>query len=90
MKPRTKRLLKIILGWFFVVLGVLGLFLPILQGVLFLAVGLVILAQEQPWAHRLMATLRHRYPHMAEMFDKAHAKAEGWLHKVLHRRPPPQ
>jgi len=89
MKPGAMRVLKITLGWFFLVLGVLGLFLPILQGVLFLAVGLIILAKEQHWAHRVLARLRHRYPHMAEIFDRAHAKAEGWVHKVL-RRPPPQ
>jgi uncharacterized protein len=86
MSPRTKRLLKIILGWVFLVLGVAGLFLPILQGVLFLAIGLVILAQEQPWAHGLMTRIRRRYPHMAMVFDNAHRKAEAWMHKLTHRR----
>lgn len=86
MTPKTKRLLKLILGWSFMVLGVLGLFLPILQGVLFLAIGLVILSQEQPWAHRLMSRIRHRFPHMAETFDRAHGKAEAWIYKVTHRR----
>jgi hypothetical protein len=81
-----KRLIKLILGWTFMVLGVLGLFLPILQGVLFLAIGLAILAQEQPWAHRLMTRLRHRYPHMAEMFDRSHHRAEAWMHRVVHWR----
>ena len=89
MARPSRRLLKIILGWFFLVLGVVGLVLPILQGFLFIAIGLIILAQEQPWAHRLMVKLRHRYPHMAEKFDHAHAKAEGWMHKVLHRRRAP-
>lgn len=81
-----KRLMKLILGWAFMVLGVLGLFLPVLQGVLFLAIGLAILAQELPWAHRLMTRLRHRFPHMAEMFDRSHHKAEAWIHRVIHGR----
>ncbi|MBC7950201.1 MAG: hypothetical protein H7Z12_00070 [Rhodospirillaceae bacterium] len=89
MTPRTKRLIKIILGWVFLVLGVLGLFLPILQGVLFLAIGLAILAQEQPWAHRLMTRIRQRFPHMAGVFDNAHRKAEAWICKITHRRPKP-
>lgn len=88
MRRPAKRLMKLILGWAFVVLGVLGLFLPILQGMLFLAIGLAILAQEQPWAHRLMTRLRHRFPHMAEMFDHARHKAEAWVHHVIHRRKP--
>lgn len=86
MTPRTKRLIKIIAGWAFMVLGVLGLFLPFLQGVLFLAIGLLILAQEQPWAHRLMSRIRHRYPHLTEKLDNAHHKAEAWMHRLTHRR----
>lgn len=89
MTPRTKRLLKLVLGWCCLVLGVLGLFLPILQGVLFLAIGLAILAQEQPWAHRLMTRIRHRYPHLTETLDHARHKAEAWIRKVTHRDPKP-
>lgn len=87
MSPRAGRLTRIILGWVCLGLGVLGLFLPFLQGVLFLAIGLVLLAREQPWAHRLLLWLRRRYPRLAEMFDRAHAKAEHWIRRVTHRRP---
>lgn len=90
MRAASKRLAKLILGWAFIVLGVLGLVLPVLQGVLFIAIGLAILAQEQPWAHRLMTRLRHRFPHMAEVFDRSRHKAEGWIHRLIHRRRPPQ
>lgn len=86
MSPRATRLTKIVLGWIFLVLGVLGLFLPILQGVLFLAIGLAILATEQVWAHRLLTWLRQRFPRFAKVFDRAHAHSERWVHKVLHRR----
>lgn len=86
MSPRVTRLGKLALGWMFLVLGVLGLFLPILQGVLFLAIGLAILATEQVWAHRLLTWLRHRFPHFARVFDRARHHSERWIHKVLHRR----
>jgi hypothetical protein len=33
-------------GWFFISLGVIGLFLPFLQGILFIAIGLGLLAGE--------------------------------------------
>ncbi|CAA7616441.1 PGPGW domain-containing protein [Magnetospirillum sp. UT-4] len=90
MKRPAARLLKIVFGWAFIVLGVLGLFLPILQGVLFLAIGLAILAQEQPWAHRLLMRLRHRFPHAAHVLDDARHKAQDWLHRITarRRRPP--
>ena len=43
-------------------LGVAGLFLPVLQGILFLMIGLVILSAEYHWARRLVAKARHKYP----------------------------
>lgn len=89
MSPRVARLSKIVLGWVFLVLGVLGLFLPILQGVLFLAIGLAILATEQVWAHRLLTWLRVRFPRFAHLFDHARHQSERWVHKVLHRRRKP-
>lgn len=87
MKARATRWAKIALGWIFLVLGVLGLFLPILQGVLFLAIGLAILATEQIWAHRLLTWLRHRFPRFAQTFDQARHHSERWVHKIMHRRP---
>lgn len=86
MSPRAVRLGKIILGWFFLVLGVLGLFLPVLQGVLFLAIGLAILATEQVWAHRLLMWLRHRFPRFAHLCDQARHQSERWVHKMVHWR----
>ncbi|HLO77148.1 MAG TPA: PGPGW domain-containing protein [Magnetospirillum sp.] len=86
MSPRASRLIKIVVGWFFLVLGVLGLFLPILQGVLFLAIGLAILASEQVWAHRLLTWLKRRFPRFAKQFDQARHQSERWGHKLLHRR----
>lgn len=85
MKRHALRIAKLVIGWFFVVLGVVGLFLPILQGVLFLAIGLAILATEQVWAHRLLTWLRHRFPRFAHAADEARHKVQRLVHKVLHR-----
>ena len=45
-----KRIALLALGWLFVIFGIAGLFLPLLQGVLFLLIGLLILAKEYRWA----------------------------------------
>jgi uncharacterized membrane protein YbaN (DUF454 family) len=58
----VKRLAFIVAGWVLLMLGVLGLFLPILPGVLLLVVGLSILSVEYAWARRWMITLLHRFP----------------------------
>ncbi len=57
-----KRIARWTFGIAFLILGVLGLFLPILQGILFIIVGLLILAPESPRIQRLLNTLRKRYP----------------------------
>ena len=62
-------------GWFFVVLGVLGLFLPILQGVLFLAIGFYLLSLESPWARRFIEKTKIRYPRLGKVFDAARLRA---------------
>jgi uncharacterized protein len=55
-------LLRHVLGWSLLVLGVLGLFLPILQGILFLAMGAVLLSPDIPIFRRMVAALERRYP----------------------------
>ncbi len=69
-------------GYLFLVLGLLGMVLPILQGFLFLAIGLIILAKTAPWAERLLDRFRTRYPKAGAMIDKAEAKVEGWGKKI--------
>ena len=67
MQTRMKRILSMIAGWTFIVLGIAGLFLPFLQGILFLAVGLIILSNHYAFAQRWLDTLKHRYPAAFEM-----------------------
>ena len=62
-------------GWTFVALGILGLFLPFLQGILFLVIGLYLLSLESARARLLRQRLRRRYPTL----DGWLAKAETWI-----------
>lgn len=61
-----KRILKISVGMLLILLGIVGLFLPILQGILFLLLGTLILSSESKRVRRLMALLRLRYPKQYE------------------------
>lgn len=80
--PFTKRILTLIAGWCFIVLGIAGLFLPILQGVLFLLIGLIILSSEYVWANRLLTKLRERFPRLGRTADQATEKATAWLRRI--------
>lgn len=83
MSRRVKRWLVLISGWSFVALGVAGLFLPILQGVLFLLIGVTILSTEYLWARKLLRKLRERFPFLSARLDTAKARAKGWLKRVF-------
>ena len=69
-----------LLGWMFLVAGIAGLFLPFLQGILFIFVGLVILSWQYEWAGKVLVKARMRFPQMAEQLD-------GFLEKMRKRFP---
>jgi uncharacterized membrane protein YbaN (DUF454 family) len=90
MKARLKRIGVITVGWAFILLGIAGLFLPILQGVLFLLIGLFILSSEYVWAHRLLQKIKTRFPRLAARMEEASRKAHEWLAKIMHRGGQPE
>ena len=79
---RLKPILVQALGYFFLVLGVLGMFLPILQGFLFLFVGLIILARHAPWAERVLHYLRQKSRRLDRAIIKAEAKTHEWRERA--------
>jgi uncharacterized membrane protein YbaN (DUF454 family) len=88
MNTHAKRVLVLIMGWGFILLGIAGLFLPILQGVLFLLIGLMILSSEYIWAHHLLTRLRERFPKISHAAEQAAVKAAGWLRRLSGQRQP--
>lgn len=78
MKQVVKRVAMIVAGWLFIVLGVVGLFLPVMQGILFILIGLTLLSTEYVWAHHLLAKLRARFPRIATYSDQAREKVAAW------------
>jgi hypothetical protein len=56
--------------------------LPILQGFLFLAVGLIILARHAPWAERLLNYLRQKSPKLDRAIANAEVKTNEWRHRA--------
>jgi len=66
-----------ILGWLLLILGVAGLFLPVLQGILFIFLGVVILAPNVPFFHRLLQRLKARYPEPFRQAEELKAKMKS-------------
>jgi uncharacterized membrane protein YbaN (DUF454 family) len=82
MTRGVKKALALVAGWTFIVLGVIGLFLPFMQGILFLMICLTILSSEYVWAHHLLTKVRARFPRIAIFSDRAREKATGWMRRV--------
>ncbi len=76
---RIKSIGMVIVGWFFVLLGIIGLFLPILQGVLFIMIGLAILSSRSELIKRFLERLEERFPKQYEQVEIWKEKIGRWL-----------
>ena len=86
MKQRLKRYTVLALGWAFILLGILGLFLPILQGILFLTIGLILLSRESEWAAGKLEWLKTRYPRFGKIYDEADRRAQRLWKRLSGRK----
>jgi Putative transmembrane protein (PGPGW) len=59
-KRRGKRWLKVGAGWCLLVVGVAGLFLPVIQGLLCIASGLTLLSTEYRWANVCLEWIKRK------------------------------
>jgi uncharacterized membrane protein YbaN (DUF454 family) len=71
-----RRALELSLGWGFILLGIAGIFLPILQGILFILVGLLIISRHSPWAAKILGKLKARFPKLAKRLERRRRKAK--------------
>ncbi|MGB8888382.1 MAG: PGPGW domain-containing protein [Candidatus Korobacteraceae bacterium] len=79
MNRTSKRWLILGIGWGFVLLGIAGFVVPVLPGLLFLAIGLIVLSGEYFWARNLLAKLTARFPSLATHVNYATEKAQAWV-----------
>ncbi|HUU49536.1 MAG TPA: PGPGW domain-containing protein [Nitrospinota bacterium] len=85
MKKKVKHILILSAGWFFIFFGIIGLFLPILQGILFLFVGFYLLSHESKTAEKLSKKLKERYPSLAKNMDRAKEKTRNIKVRLFKR-----
>lgn len=78
---KFKRIGILIIGWIFIGLGILGLFLPVLQGILFIMIGLAILSSRSEMIRRFLRHLEVRYPHQYERIAARKEKIKHWFKK---------
>jgi len=59
---KLRRVTILIAGWASILLGMAGIFLPILPGFAFLFVGLALFSSEYRWAHTMLRRIKVRLP----------------------------
>ena len=55
------RVFRLTVGWFLLIVGFIGLFVPVLQGWLFMLAGLSLLAAESEWARKVLTFLKKKF-----------------------------
>jgi hypothetical protein len=73
------RMRRKLFGWSMILVGIAGLVLPLLNGTLFLAIGLYVLKDDYVWAAKAIDWARRRFPRQAASMDRGQAKAEEYL-----------
>ena len=79
MRKHIKSTVVMACGIFFILLGLVGLVLPFLQGLFFIAIGLLILSLYSPKIRAFMKAHTVHYPRLHEMVEKV----DAWLIKTI-------
>jgi uncharacterized membrane protein YbaN (DUF454 family) len=79
------RWVKITLGLILLPLGVIGLFLPFLQGVLFLLASFALLSSEIPFVARFRDRVRKRFPGPWQKAEDLGARVKTFFGKGAER-----
>ncbi|MFZ6763473.1 PGPGW domain-containing protein [Pseudoroseomonas sp. WGS1072] len=75
LRPSWKRRLA---GWSLLLLGVIGLILPLLNGTIFLLLGLFVLREQYVWSQRCLAWCDRRWPGRLDSLAAVEAKMLRW------------
>jgi len=75
MKTALRRVLKIVVGWVLILVGVIGALLPIIPGFVFFFLGLALLSGESVWLRRKLEAVKERFP---RQMGKVQSLKESW------------
>jgi len=82
MRTKLKHILLIILGWFFIVLGIIGAVLPLLPTTPFLILALACFAESSPRFHRMLLNNKWFGPPLSQ-WEKTKTIRRKIKHKVM-------
>ena len=78
---KLSRIKWLVIGTMFVLLGIVGLFLPILQGILFIVIGVLCLAKGSATIRSQKMGFKKRFPRIGAKLTYLENKARTWREK---------
>jgi uncharacterized membrane protein YbaN (DUF454 family) len=75
---KISRIKWLLLGGGFVVLGIIGLFLPFLQGILFIVIGILCLSKGSALVRSQKIGFKRRFPKLGSKLTYLEDKARAW------------
>jgi hypothetical protein len=85
--PLWLRVFVLSVGWALVVVGVVGLFLPVIQGGISLVLGAALLSIASQTVHLQLRRLMGRWPAGWKRLEKLRRRMHGYLHRFHPDRP---
>jgi uncharacterized membrane protein YbaN (DUF454 family) len=82
MKKKIKKIIILTLGISFILLGLLGLVVPLLQGILFLLIGVILLSFYFPQTNTILKKYLHKHPHLVEKIEKIEKKVKEFIGEI--------
>lgn len=78
MTSATRNIIRIVAGVLCMILGVIGLFIPIMPQVLFFAAGIFLLAPNVPICQRMVRWMQEKSPRFKRAVDKLEPRMKRW------------
>ena len=83
---KISRIRWLIAGAAFVLLGIVGLFLPILQGILFIVIGLLCLSKGSALVRSKKMGFKQRFPRLGSKLTFLEDKARAWRQRRKEKK----
>jgi uncharacterized membrane protein YbaN (DUF454 family) len=85
---KISRIKWLIAGVAFVLLGIVGLFLPVLQGILFIVIGLLCLSRGSALVRSNKMGFKKRFPRLGSKLTFLEGKARAWRERRKEKKSP--
>jgi uncharacterized membrane protein YbaN (DUF454 family) len=76
-QAKVKKTIRLTFGFLFLLLGLLGLVFPILQGWLFLALGAILLSRDVPLFNKVLGRIKSRFPGIGRAAERLRKQLPG-------------